>query len=104
MPYGKRQLIKHRGLENIMEEKSFADFMAESPVEKDWLHPGQKVQAVIVKITPEWIFIDLGGKSEGYLDYKEFVNEQGKLGVQEGDTVNAYFLSSKNNEKLFTTT
>jgi small subunit ribosomal protein S1 len=86
-----------------MEEKSFAEFMAEIPLEKEWLHPGQKVQAVIVKITPEWIFIDLGGKSEGYLDCKEFVDEKGSLTVKEGDAVHAYFLSSRNNERLFTT-
>jgi len=87
----------------FIEEKSFAEFMAENPVEREWLHPGQKVEAVIVKITGEWIFIDLGGKSEGYLDRMEFVDENGNLTVKEGDTIRAYFLSSKNNEKLFTT-
>ena len=84
-------------------EKSFAEFMAENPIEREWLQPGQKVEATIVKITPEWIFIDLGSKSEGYLDSKEFLDESGKFAISEGDKIKAYFLSSRNNEKLFTT-
>jgi small subunit ribosomal protein S1 len=88
--------------EGIIEEKSFAEFLAENPLEREWLQPGQKVQARIVKISPEWIFIDLGGKSEGYLDRKEYLDPEGNLTVKEGETVNVFFLSSRNNEKLFT--
>ena len=88
--------------DGIIEEKSFAEFLAENPLEKEWLQPGQKVQARIVKISPEWVFIDLGGKSEGYLDRKEYLDSEGNLTVKEGDTVNVFFLSSRNNEKLFT--
>lgn len=87
----------------ISEEKSFAEFMTENPVEREWLHPGQRVNAAIVKITPAWIFIDLGSKSEGYLDSKEFLDGEGNLTVKEGDNIRAYFLSSRNGEKLFTT-
>jgi len=85
------------------EEQSFAELFAQSPVRQDFLKPGQKVEAKIVKITGDWIFLDLGGKSEGYLDRKELADEEGNLTVKEGDTLTAYFLSSKHNEKLFTT-
>jgi small subunit ribosomal protein S1 len=85
------------------EEKSFAELFEETEVRKDFLNPGQKIEAAIVKITQDWIFLDLGGKSEGYLDRKELADENGNLSVKEGDTVEAYFLSSKHNEKLFTT-
>ncbi len=84
------------------EEKTFAELMAESALTKDHLRPGQRVQALIVKISPEWIFIDLGSKSEGYLDRKEFLDDDGNLTVKEGDTVDVFFLTVKNNEKLFT--
>ena len=73
-------------------EKSFAEFMAENPIEREWLQPGQKVEATVVKITPEWVFIDLGSKSEGYLDCKEFLDESGKFTISEGDKIKAYFL------------
>jgi small subunit ribosomal protein S1 len=85
------------------EEMSFAELFEQSQTEPIWLKPGQKVDARIVKISPEWIFLDLGGKNEGYLDKKELVNDDGKLTVNEGDTIRAYFLSSRQNEKLFTT-
>ncbi|MFH1079308.1 MAG: 30S ribosomal protein S1 [Pseudomonadota bacterium] len=86
-----------------VEEMSFAELFEQSHTEPLWLKPGQKVEARIVKISPEWIFLDLGGKNEGYLDKKELVNDDGELTVKEGDTIRAYFLSSRQNEKLFTT-
>ena len=58
-------------LDNQNDEKSFAELLEESGVGRDYLRPGQKVEAVIVKITTEWIFLALGGKSEGYLDRRE---------------------------------
>ena len=85
------------------EEKSFAELFEKTQMRKDFLKPGQKIDAKIVKITQEWIFLDLGGKSEGYLDRKELTDDEGNLSVKEGDSITAYFLSSKHNEKLFTT-
>jgi small subunit ribosomal protein S1 len=88
---------------NESEEQSFAELFEKSEVRKDYLTPGQKIEAVIVKISPDWIFLDLGGKSEGHLDRKELTDGEGNLTVKEGDSLTAYFLSSKFNEKLFTT-
>jgi small subunit ribosomal protein S1 len=85
------------------EEMSFAELFEKTQVRRDFLEPGQKIEATIVKITQEWIFLDLGGKNEGYLDRKEFIDEEGVLSVKEGDKIAAYFLYSKANEKLFTT-
>jgi small subunit ribosomal protein S1 len=48
------------------------------------------------------VFLDLGGKSEGCLDRKELLDADGNLTAAEGDIISAYFLSSANNEKLFT--
>lgn len=84
-------------------EKSFGELLEQSLVETQRLNPGQKVSAEIVKITDDWIFIDLAGKSEGALARSEMVNEEGELIVDEGDTIEAYFLSSRNHELMFTT-
>jgi small subunit ribosomal protein S1 len=91
--------------ENMEEtdDKSFAELFEQSFKKPTRLEPGQKVEAVIVKITDEWIFLDLGGKSEGCLDRKELLDPDGKLTAAEGDRVSAYFLSAENNERLFTT-
>jgi small subunit ribosomal protein S1 len=85
------------------EEMSFAELFDKTEVRRDFLTPGEKIEASIVKITQDWIFLDLGGKSEGYMDRKELADEEGNLSVKEGDSLTAYFLSSKFNEKLFTT-
>jgi small subunit ribosomal protein S1 len=85
------------------EEESFEKLLEQSFVDTDRLEPGQKVEAVILKITSEWIFLDLGRKSEGYLARQELLDEEGNLTVKEGDTIEAYFLFSDNNGQLFTT-
>jgi len=85
------------------EEKSFEELLEENMGGTQRLKPGQKITAEIVNITDEWVFIDLGGKSEGTLAKSELLDEHGELTVAEGATVEAYFLSSRNNELLFTT-
>lgn len=85
------------------EDKSFAELLNESFMDRKRLKPGEKVKARVVNITREWVFIDLGAKSEGYLDRKEFCDDDGNITIKEGDKIEAYFLSSRNNEKLFTT-
>ncbi|MBS1242711.1 MAG: ribosomal protein [Nitrospirae bacterium] len=84
-------------------EENFAEMFEKSFKKQGRLEPGQMVEAMIVKITGEWIFLDLGGKGEGYLDRKELADEAGNLTVKEGDMVRAYFQSSANSEMHFTT-
>ena len=84
-------------------EESFAAMFEKSFVQRTRLEAGQMVETVIVKISGDWIFLDLGGKGEGYLEKKEMLDEAGNLTVKEGDLVRAYFLSSENNEMHFTT-
>jgi len=85
------------------ETKSFAEMLDETDLTPKHFDAGEKTEATVVKISPEWIFIDLGAKSEGYLDKNEFLDDKGNLTIKEGDTVTAYFLSSRHSEKLFTT-
>jgi small subunit ribosomal protein S1 len=85
------------------EEKSFAELLNETSLTPRRYSVGEKIDTIVVKITSEWIFLDLGAKSEGYLDKKEFLDDEGNLTVKEGDPITAYFLYSKHGEKLFTT-
>ena len=82
--------------------QSFADLFGQTEVVETKMEPGQKVAARVVSFGKDWIFLDLGGKSEGSIAKNEFVDEEGNVTVQEGDSVEVYFLSVKNNEKLFT--
>jgi small subunit ribosomal protein S1 len=95
--------IENQPTEEANNEESFAEMFEKSFKKQGRLEPGQMVEAMIVKISGDWIFLDLGGKGEGYLDRKEMVDEAGNLTVKEGDTIRAYFLSSENNEMHFTT-
>ncbi len=84
-------------------EENFANMFEKSYVQRERLEPGQMVETTIVKISGDWIFLDLGGKGEGYLERKELQDEAGNLTVKEGDRIRAYFMSSENNEMHFTT-
>ena len=93
----------HQNNNDINEDENFTDLLEDSYVDNDFLDPGQIIEAEIVKITDEWIFLNLGRKSEGHLEAKELTDENGSLTVKEGDTIKAYFMSSQNGEMLFTT-
>ena len=94
-------------LEQIIEEdvegENFAELFEKSATRSNWLEPGQKLTARVLKISDEWIFIDTGQKGEGVVDRKEFLDLDGNITVKEGDSITAYFLSSNHGEMSFTT-
>ena len=94
---------KHDDTNGAVDEESFAELFARSAANSNWLEPGQKVEARVLKISGDWIFLDTGRKGEGVLDKKELLDADGNLTVKEGDLVTAWFLSSSNNEMRFTT-
>ncbi len=67
------------------------------------LEPGKKVEATVLSITKDWVFLDVGQKGEGVLDRKELLDADGNLKVAEGDVLTAYFLSRAGGELRFTT-
>lgn len=85
------------------DDKSFAEMFQETAATtKEQLRPGQKIEATVVRIAKDWIFLDLGAKSEGSVAKNEFTDGEGNLTVAEGDRVQVYFLSQKKSERLFT--
>ena len=84
-------------------DESFADLFKEAPLKKKPVKPGQKIDAEIAAISKDYIFLDVGDKSEGYIAREELEDEHGDLSVNTGDVISVFFLSSKGNEKLFTT-
>jgi small subunit ribosomal protein S1 len=83
--------------------ENFADLFKDEDIAKKQLTPGQKIQAVVVDVSQDSIFLDVGRKSEGFVDRKELEDETGDVTVKTGDTIEVYFLSSARNEMLFTT-
>lgn len=86
-----------------IEEESFADMFERSQKDAGRLEPGSKVDATVLKITKDWVFLDTGRKGEGVLDIKELTDADGNVTVNVGDRVTAWFISSRNNEMRFTT-
>jgi len=85
------------------EQESFEALLEASLGETVKLQPGKKIEAKILQIGAEWVFLDVGQKGEGVLDVKELRDEEGALTVAVGDTIAAYFLSSAGGELRFTT-
>ena len=84
------------------DEGSFAELFEQSFRQQGRLEPGQQVQAKIMKIASEWVFLDTGRKGEGVLDRKELLDAEGNLTVREGDSITAWFVGSEGGELRFT--
>ena len=59
---------------------------------------GQKIKAEVVSISGETVFIHLNGKSEGIIEKKEFLDDDEKLTIKEGDWIEAHYMGNKNGE------
>ncbi|MBR4374781.1 MAG: S1 RNA-binding domain-containing protein [Treponema sp.] len=66
---------------------------------------GEAVEALIVQISNDTVFIDVGAKSEGLIDKAEFTDKDGNVTVKEGDKVKAFYMPSqkRRDELRFTT-
>lgn len=65
-------------------------------------NPGDEIETTVVQISGDTVFIDLGLKSEGFVDKADFTDKNGNCTVKEGDKVKVYFAGSKSDELHFT--
>ncbi len=84
-------------------EEDFAQLFEQSTQSVKRLEPGQRVTTKVAGISGDFVYIDLGGKSEGVIDKKEFLNEEGELTIKDGDEIEAYFVTVENGARKFTT-
>lgn len=70
---------------------------------KNLYEPGQPVETTVVAVANDTVFIDLGLKSEGFVDKAEFTDDDGNVSVKEGDKIKVYFVGSRHDEFHFTT-
>jgi small subunit ribosomal protein S1 len=59
-----------------------------------------RIKGSVVSIGAEWIFVDIGGKTEGAISREELLDENGELHVQVGDPITAYVVNTKAGEVL----
>jgi small subunit ribosomal protein S1 len=83
--------------EKEMEEKeSFEELLkASSETPGRRLFPGDKVSGKVLKVSKDTVFVDLGGKSEGFADVQEFLDKEGHLTIKQGDLVEVRVASTR---------
>ncbi len=67
------------------------------------LIPGKQIEADIVGISGESVFLDVGGKSEGVLDVSEVTGDDGEVTVKVGDRIKVYYIQARGKRSSFTT-
>ncbi len=72
-----------------------SQFQNGTPIQKD-----SKIRGTIVSIGEEWLFVDIGGKSEGAISREELLDDDGNLTVCLGDSIDAYVVSTRPGEIL----
>ena len=87
----------------VEEEEDFAALLEANLGGAEKLNKGQSVDATVVKISGDWVFIDTGRKGEGVLSREEFLKEDGTISISEGDTIRAIYLGQVDGETRFTT-
>ena len=86
-----------------MSEERFKDLFDEKKLSAPKLKPGDRVEAAVVGMSGENIFLDIGGKSEGVLNAAEIKNDEGEIEIKVGDTLHVFFLSNRGGNMVFTT-
>ena len=90
------------GEEEAPTTQSFAELLdsAEDASTYPKVRPGDRVKGRVVRVTDEWVFVDLGGKQEGSIRREEF---QADAVPAEGSEVEAYVMSTQGGEVVLTT-
>ncbi|PKL52588.1 MAG: 30S ribosomal protein S1 [Nitrospira bacterium HGW-Nitrospira-1] len=88
---------------SVEQGESFAKLLEKNGTNSARLAPGQKVKARVVSISGDFVYIDIGGKSEGIIDLEEFREKDGSVRIKEGEDVEAFFLSVQNGVRKLTT-
>ena len=70
---------------------------------KNQFEIGEELETTVVQVAGDTIFIDVGLKSEGFVDAAEFTDDDGTVTVREGDKIRVYFVGDTRGELHFTT-
>lgn len=62
----------------------------------DSVRAGELVDGKVIEVGRDYVIVDIGFKSEGHIPVNQFVNQEGKIAVVEGDTVEVLMLAPEN--------
>jgi small subunit ribosomal protein S1 len=95
--------IRDTGPQQEAEEpqEDFASLFEASERSQDMrIQRDTKVEGTIVSIGEEWVFVDIGAKSEGTIAREELLDDKGEFQAKVGDPVIAYVVSTREGEIL----
>lgn len=95
--------MDERNPDQTSDDDNFAAMLERSLLDATPLKPGEKIEAKVLQIGAEWLFLDVGQKGEGVLDVKELLDADGQPTVAVGALLNVYFLGRSADELRFTT-
>jgi small subunit ribosomal protein S1 len=79
--------------------EDFAELFEASQTQREkGVQRDAKVHGTVVSVGKEWVFVDIGGKSEGAISVEELTDESGALTVNVGDPITAYVVSTRGDE------
>ncbi len=81
-------------------ETSFADLLSQFEQEHD-APRGQAISGVVIQVSDEWVYVDIGRKMEGVLPAANFRDSSGELKIQKGDQA-LVMITGTNEEGLYT--
>lgn len=87
---------KH-GIYNEVEEESFEELFSKS-VKR--VEEGEVLKGTVIKINPEYVVVDIGYKCEGQVPIYEFIDQDGRIQIKEGDRIDV-FVERKETEDGF---
>lgn len=70
--------------------EDFASLLEAHGKSSEHLHTGQRVNAVVIALTGDNVFLDVGIKVDGVMDRKDILDANGETSVQVGDTIDAW--------------
>jgi small subunit ribosomal protein S1 len=81
---------------------SFAALFEQSVEGGDFAREGEIISGTVVQVGRDTVVVDIGGKSEGVIPLREFVDSAGQTPVKAGDKVDVYIESRENDDGLVT--
>lgn len=83
------------------EQEDFSTLFEASQKSQDTrIQRDSKIEGTVVSIGSEWIFVDIGGKTEGAISREEMLNENDEPTVNVGDAITAYVVETRAGEVL----
>lgn len=85
-----------------IDSEEFKQLLEDSLIGNNYFSIGDKVSGTIIHIAGENAFVNISLKSEAIIDISEFKNKNDDITIKEGDTIEAYIVSTDGGEITLT--